>query len=820
MGPNVFSASGGTAIFVKNNIPHHEFIPPPFQQIEATLVVLDINKNDPVTLTSIYIPPKADNYLALFDIENLIQISPNQIICGDFNAKHTAWGCLTNCTRGNVLQAFANNAGVEILAPSTPTRFGYTSANTLDLIMVRDFLSPYDILSVPDLSSDHNPVIANFYFKFTLPRLIGKTKTNWNLFKNKLESINLINSMDINTPEMLENIVERFEEDILAAKIAASNPIPQNQNYIDPRIRNIRKERNLARKTFQTTRDPALKRITNKLNKEIIKLSDKLEDENYTNKLVNANTQDGSFWNLTGSFKKKKQDIPTLNGPASIANTDTEKANCLAESLEKQLHLNDISHTETETIVQNSVEGFLNTYRNSIFQIDPPSNCEIFNCIKNLNIHKAPGIDGINNKMIKNLPSNIISNLTTIIHLILSLGHFPSRWKTATVIPILKPGKDPTNPESYRPISLLPSISKIVEHIILNRFNSFLANNSILCPEQFGFRKNLSTSHQLLRVVEFIEEGFINKQKTGAVFLDIQKAFDRVWQDALIHKLINYNTPPYITKTFLSYMKNRKFAVKVKSSLSETKNIHAGVAQGSKIGPTLFSIFINDIPKQFNTMISLYADDTAILARNKNPNYIQLALNRHLLSLEDWFAKWKIAINATKSEAIMFTKSTQKTNYPPVKINNKIIPWSQECKYLGVILDTRLTWKPHFLYTKKKFRDLTRKFYPLISRNAKLSRENKILIYTAYLRPVLTYASSVWGYAAKYNHKIIETQQNLLIRKICGANIWYIHNTDIYKALDYPPSLSSSKNLLQTSTKLSTITKTRQLNPSLFINPT
>ncbi|GBM32005.1 hypothetical protein AVEN_266328-1, partial [Araneus ventricosus] len=136
-GPNVFSASGGTAIFVKNNIPHHEFIPPPFQQIEATLVVLDINKNDPVTLTSIYIPPKADNYLALFDIENLIQISPNQIICGDFNAKHTAWGCPTNCTRGNVLQAFANNAGVEILAPSTPTRFGYTSANTLDLIMVR-----------------------------------------------------------------------------------------------------------------------------------------------------------------------------------------------------------------------------------------------------------------------------------------------------------------------------------------------------------------------------------------------------------------------------------------------------------------------------------------------------------------------------------------------------------------------------------------------------------------------------------------------------------------------------------------------------------
>ncbi|GBM92212.1 RNA-directed DNA polymerase from mobile element jockey [Araneus ventricosus] len=316
--------------------------------------------------------------------------------------------------------------------------------------MVRDFLASYDIISIPDLSSDHNPVMANFYFKFNLPLLNGKTKNNWSLFKNKLESINLINPNVVTTPDLLENIVDRFEEEILSAKIAASNPIQHNQNYIDRRIRNIRKERNLARKTFQITRDPALKRKTNRLNKEIIKLSDKIENDNYTNKLIIANTQDGSFWNITGPFKRKKQDIPSLNGPASIANTDTEKANCLAESLEKQFHLNDISHTDTETIVQNSVGRFLDTYRYSIFQIDPPSNCEIINCIKNLNIHKAPGIDGINNKMIKNFPNNIICNLTTIIHQILSLGYFPSRWRIATVIPILKAGKDPTNPESKK----------------------------------------------------------------------------------------------------------------------------------------------------------------------------------------------------------------------------------------------------------------------------------------------------------------------------------------------------------------------------------
>ncbi|GBL77211.1 putative RNA-directed DNA polymerase from transposon BS [Araneus ventricosus] len=165
-----------------------------------------------------------------------------------------------------------------------------------------------------------------------------------------------------------------------------------------------------------------------------------------------------------------------------------------------------------------------------------------------------------------------------------------------------------------------------------------------LMSSTYSFQNNLtlekiSTTHQLLRVTEYIQEGLNNKLKTGAVFLDIQKAFDRVWQDGLIHKLINYNTPHYLDKIFHSYVSNRIFAVRVNNELSHTKTIKAGVAQGSKIGPILFALYINDMPKQFNTILSIFADDTAILAGNKNHNYIQIALNRHLKALEDWFAK-------------------------------------------------------------------------------------------------------------------------------------------------------------------------------------
>ncbi|GBO26467.1 RNA-directed DNA polymerase from mobile element jockey [Araneus ventricosus] len=355
---------------------------------------------------------------------------------------------------------------------------------------------------------------------------------------------------------------------------------------------------------FQTYRDPVLKRKLNKLNKQIKKLDQKIETDAFTNELLNVNATDGTVWKFVTPFKKKTKSIPSLNGPGGIANTDLEKANFLAESLETQFTLNNITNPDTEELVAESVMRF-RTEANSVCKdFDPPLPSEVLDCIKSLSINKAPGIDGINNKTIKNLPLHTILTITTIIHKIMTLGHFPTRRKTATVVPILKPGKDPTDTTSYRPISLLPSLSKIAEHLILKRLNNYLKENNVLCPEQFGFREKLSTSHQLIRVVEYVTEGFANKQKTGAVFLDIQKAFDRVWQDGLIHKLIHYKTPSYLIKLIDSYLLERKFAVRVKNELSSTKNINAGVAQGSKIARLFLPCILMTFP---NNSILYYA---------------------------------------------------------------------------------------------------------------------------------------------------------------------------------------------------------------------
>ncbi|GFW38583.1 probable RNA-directed DNA polymerase from transposon X-element [Trichonephila clavipes] len=382
--------------------------------------------------------------------------------------------------------------------------------------------------------------------------------------------------------------------------------------------------------------------------------------------------------------------------------------------------------------------------------------------------------------MLKNFPIKLILILTILVNKILKFNHFPENWKEAIIFPINKPGKDPHLATSYRPISLLSTIGKLTESIILLRLKNFINSNNLLNPNQYGFTTKLSTLHPLLRLTEHISEGFQKKKSTGAVFLDIQKAFDRVWINGLTFKLISYNIPPPMIHLIHSYLTNRSFKVRINETLSNKHPVNAGCPQGSLLGPLLFNLYINDIPEYSLTKINLYADDTAIHATFKNLTTISFAINKHLLHLQNFYDKWKISINVEKSTAIIFTK--KHCLPPPITMYNKQIPWSQEAKYLGIIFDTHLTWKQHITYVRDKFRRIMFKLFPLIGRNSHLSIENKVLLYTAVMRPILAYASPVWGYAAKTNINKLDTLQNSLIRMIVKATR-YMRNDDICKDL-------------------------------------
>ncbi|GFW41714.1 RNA-directed DNA polymerase from mobile element jockey [Trichonephila clavipes] len=311
-------------------------------------------------------------------------------------------------------------------------------------------------------------------------------------------------------------------------------------------------------------------------------------------------------------------------------------------------------------------------------------------------------------------------------------------------------------------------------------FCDWLFNSDV--EKQHGFRPRLSTTHQLLRVVEYIKDGIDRHQYTAAVFLDIQKAFDRVWHTGLLFKLIMYKIPPPLIFLLKSYISDRSFTVKINITFSQVRPAKAGVAQGSILGPVLFNLYVNDILKTTNTMICMYADDTAILSRHYNPNTLTQNINEHLAHLEIWFSVWKIALNTTKTEAVFFT---QRRPPPEITLQNQRIPWSQHTKYLDVIIDKNLTLRQHITYVRNKFKNATRQLYSLICKKSKLNRHNKMLIYTLILKPLLTYASPIWAHAARTNINLIEISQNVILRQILDAH-WYMRNADIRSALKIP----------------------------------
>ena len=261
---------------------------------------------------------------------------------------------------------------------------------------------------------------------------------------------------------------------------------------------------------------------------------------------------------------------------------------------------------------------------------------EVREAIRALKVGKAPGPNGIPNRALKHLPMRAVLLLVQIFNAILCTPHFPPVWKHARVISILKPGKDPAQPSSYRPISLLDTIGKLFEKILLARILHEGGERGLLRDEQFGFRPRLSTSLQLGHLVERITRNFGERRLTGAVFLDVAKAFDTVWIEGLLYKLTVLNFPSYLVH-IPSYLRGRTFVASFLTATSSRRGMRAAVAQGGLITPVLFSLHVNDMPKpSHHVELALYADDTSIIATPRTPVLLVIYLQSYLSHLERW----------------------------------------------------------------------------------------------------------------------------------------------------------------------------------------
>ena len=336
----------------------------------------------------------------------------------------------------------------------------------------------------------------------------------------------------------------------------------------------------------------------------------------------------------------------------------------------------------------------------------------------------------------------------------------------ADIILIQKPGKPPHDVTSYRPISLLPILGKLLEKLILRRLTTVIEENNLIPDHQFGFKKGHSPIEQVHRVVELINHTFEKKGYCTAAFLDVSQAFDRVWHVGLLYKLKKV-LPHTLYLILKSYLHERYFRVKYGLEVTQLYPVGAGVPQGSVLGPTLYLLFTSDLPTCPYTRTATFADDKAILASHADPGIAARMLQQHLYQIQRWTKSWRILINETKSVHVTFTKCRGAS--PQVSFNGHYLPQADNVKYLGIHLDKGLTWKTHIFNKRKQLGHKLSKYYWLIGRKSILSLSNKLLLYKVAFKPIWTYGIQLGGSASTSNIEILERFQTKVLRIITNA---------------------------------------------------
>ncbi len=277
----------------------------------------------------------------------------------------------------------------------------------------------------------------------------------------------------------------------------------------------------------------------------------------------------------------------------------------------------------------------------------------------------------------------------SIVNLSFRNRKFPGTWKLSKVTALHKGGST-DNCNNYRPISILPTVSKVLERLVHQQCSSYLTLHGLLSEAQSGFRGGRSTGTCLIEFLDNIYRGIDGGGVCGAVFLDLAKAFDTVNHNVLIEKLASLGSRYSARQWFFSYLSGRTQQTCVEGHLSTKRQVNCGVPQGSILGPLLFICYINDLPLQCrNTIPSLYADDTAILAVGDNSLDVKMKLQEDLNRLFVWFVKNKLSVNCLKTVSVLFTsnRSKYKNDALDLNLNGELIAETNSTKYLGLYVD-------------------------------------------------------------------------------------------------------------------------------------
>lgn len=717
---------------------------------ESVLLKIKYKKYN-LFIMGVYRPPQSnlDNSIDVISTELYKIPNPNEpiVVMGDINVDYLTNSGENQCLT-DALGAY-NLRRIEL----PPTRVTHHSKSSIDFICTNMNEEKISHCVITTGLSDHTAQLCSITapVKNTTYHQSKKRIINDRTMEDARHILATQNWININATANTNSAFSAFDN---VMKFVMDTACPYKKIKIKPtRIKRVWDAESMELRRFYLealnreilTGDANDKRDTALAKKNYdLKLKD-LRRKQHVDYIEQADNKSKALWKVINSERKLK------NAASSIESLHINGEMCTKpENISN--HLNNFFSTIAQrTLQQNAVQNQGTIVLTN--QNPPTTNLhfydtneqEIKKIIDSMKAKTSAGEDEISSKMIKHCKDEITTPLVTLINKSFNEGTFPDSLKTAKVYPKFKSGKT-TEAANYRPISLISNFSKILERVVLNRLLEHLQHHNLLTPRQHGFIKNRSTATAIVQLVESIIDQLEQGYKTTTILLDFSKAFDCLDHKLIVKKLNTLGVTGKEAQWFKSYLSDRKQLVEITYKDNNTINtvkssalhMSRGVPQGSVLGPVLYILLANDFPKYLEEFCEtvMYADDTALIIANKNKEELDIATDIALNMAKQYCNQNDLVLNENKSYQLIFTTTPNQYEGLPE------LTTVESHKYLGIILDNKLSWEPHLNLLCKK---LSSSIF-VIRRIKQISNSKTALTaYYSLFESHLRYGLVVWG---------------------------------------------------------------------------
>ena len=767
---------GGTTLLIHDSVKLVRVLDTPFGScFESTTAEVKF-RNKSILVSEFYRPPNSDNNIFNEMLQQYLSIVKGFDLC--FLCSDHNYNFLNSGAHKEIMNFFDYLLNEDLIPYILkPTRITHKSSTLIDNIFVKSkAIMPNNSFVIVDGMSDHYPCLLSYSLKISsshdAPDLVIERRKLNDTALLKIQQSLLFHDWT----GIVDMTVDRSYEYLIAVITNAMDKhapvkktvIKADYKFAQPWIsvqllkynRKCRALCNKARHMGLVADHDKYKTYRNTLNQ--LKLHQKRT--HYQEVFTKVGKNSKLLWNVINGVLKNcnnKMETVELLYDGHLLTDKKQICNAFNEHFVKigSRVQSSITNTDTADLCSNIHRA------GKEMKFSPVTEGEICKIVNKMKNKESRGLDDISNALLKKLVAVLKQPLCVIFNKSLNIGTFPDLMKIAKVLPLFKHGEKQI-PDNYRPISLLPVISKVLEKIMYTQMVSHLEETNALYARQYGFRKNSSTCDVVTNLVGEILNAFEDNRMVLAVFIDLKKAFDTVSHCHIFSKLETLGVRGTELKWFRSYLENRRQCVELHSMRSEMKRLPTGVPQGSLLGVLLFKIDINDVFKSLKQSMSiLYADDTTLFITGKSLHFLRVKMQHDLLLLSKWLSTNKLKLNISKTKCMLFHKEGL-TPDVELEVDGETVQMVKKFMFLGVVLDGSLSFESHFEMLHNK---LQRSAFVIRKLSHIFPKSCMPTLYFASYHSHLSYCLLVWfPLLSKKLQNLLSTVQKRIVRNVCN----------------------------------------------------